>query len=155
MTETHRIADLLTRAIWGEAWHGPGFHEILADVSAGQALAKPIPNAHNIWELALHITAWTDIVAKRLIGAPWEQDEPWPEVQETGQAAWEAACTGAEQSHDRLAALVRTLDEARLAEQMPGDPPLIYIQLHGVIQHSLYHLGQIALLKKACAMMHA
>ncbi|MBI4550928.1 MAG: DinB family protein [Candidatus Latescibacteria bacterium] len=149
MTEAQRIADLLTRAVWGEAWHGPGLHDILTDITAAQALAKPIPNAHSIWDLVLHLTAWADIVAKRLAGGRWEEDESWPEVRETDQTAWDATRAAAEQSHDRLAAVIRTLSEARLAELMPGEPPMVYIQLHGLIQHSLYHLGQIALLKKA------
>lgn len=153
MTETQRIADQLKRAVWGEAWHGPGVHEVLKEITAGQALAKPIPNAHSIWELTLHITVWAEIVSLRLMGGQrWVDVEPWPPVHETGQAAWDAARQAVMQSHGRLAEQIAALEEARLSDTMPGDPPTIYIQLHGAVQHSLYHLGQITLLKKAQVM---
>src|SRR5437764_6919973 len=55
MNEVERILDQLKRAFEGNAWHGPAVEEVLADVTAEQAAAKPIPDAHSIWELTLHI----------------------------------------------------------------------------------------------------
>ncbi|HEX9005142.1 MAG TPA: DinB family protein, partial [Blastocatellia bacterium] len=68
MTETHRINSQLKRAYQGEAWHGPSLRELLDGVTAEQAAAKPIPNAHSIWELVNHIIAWEQIVKARLEG---------------------------------------------------------------------------------------
>jgi len=46
-------------------------------------------------------------------------------------------------------ASVRAADDgARLEEITPGTSYSNYVLLHGVIQHDLYHAGQIALLKK-------
>ena len=55
MTEIERIEDQLKRSLEGEAWHGPALEELLADVRAEQAAAKPVPPAHSIWEIVLHI----------------------------------------------------------------------------------------------------
>src|SRR5215212_6275799 len=68
MTETHRINSQLKRAYQGEAWHGPSVRELLDGVTAAQAAAKPIPDAHSIWELIHHIIAWEQIVRRRLEG---------------------------------------------------------------------------------------
>ncbi len=68
MTETHRINSQLKRAYQGEAWHGPSLRELLDGVSAKQAAAKTVPNAHSIWELVKHIIAWEQIVKQRLEG---------------------------------------------------------------------------------------
>ena len=62
MTEATRIADQLRRAFGGEAWHGDSVFEILDGVTAAQAAAHPIKNAHSIWELVLHIGAWDGAV---------------------------------------------------------------------------------------------
>ena len=51
MTEIERILDQLKRAYEGDAWHGPSVREALAGVNAKQAHARPLANAHSIWEL--------------------------------------------------------------------------------------------------------
>jgi len=45
MSEATRIADQLSRAFAGDAWHGDSLFEILKDVTAAQAAARPIKNA--------------------------------------------------------------------------------------------------------------
>ena len=52
-------------------------------------------------------------------------------------------------SYERLRAEVPKLHDARLSDPVFDNMPSIYSTLHGVIQHNLYHAGQIALLKKA------
>ena len=72
MSESARIADQLRRAFAGEAWHGDSLFEILEGVTAAQASARPIKNAHTIWELVLHIAAWDNAVLRRLGGVAVE-----------------------------------------------------------------------------------
>jgi len=57
-TECYRIAYALASAINGEAWYGDSLRKILDNVTAKQAEARPIPKAHSIWELVLHVEAW-------------------------------------------------------------------------------------------------
>src|SRR5260370_41368205 len=66
-SEASRISDQLRRAFGGDAWHGHSVFEILKGVTAAQAAARPIKNAHSIWELVLHIAAW-DGPGLRLLG---------------------------------------------------------------------------------------
>ena len=47
-TECNRIAYALASAINGEAWYGDSVREILEKVTANQAKARPISNAHSI-----------------------------------------------------------------------------------------------------------
>ena len=42
-------------------------------------------------------------------------------------------------------------DDAKLQAIVPGRPYDFYHLFHGIVQHSLYHGGQIAMLKKALA----
>jgi uncharacterized damage-inducible protein DinB len=151
MTETERILDQLKRGYAGGAWHGPSVRETLADVSAEEATARAIPGAHSIWELALHIGAWKTAVRRRLEGdrAQLSSEEDWPPVVETSEAAWNAAKAALEQGHNDLVAAIAELDEARLNEPILPEMSSVYVTLHGVLQHDLYHAGQIAVLKKA------
>jgi uncharacterized damage-inducible protein DinB len=153
MSETARIADQLRRAFRGEAWHGDSLLEILDGVTAAQASARPIPHAHTIWELVLHIAAWDGAVRRRLGGeaVTLSDDQNFPPARDTSESAWRRTVEHARRVHDELIQAVSEFPDARLAEQVPGMQGAhysYYYMLHGAVQHELYHAGQIALLKK-------
>lgn len=151
MTEIERIADQLKRAFEGEAWHGPSVQEALAEVLAEQAAARPLPHAHTIWEIVLHLAAWDEVVRRRLEGeqvdSPDEGD--WPHVKDTSVEAWGDTLERLRNSHTKLRRTVSWLDDSNLDEPVAGSKSSVYITIQGSIQHYLYHAGQIALLKKA------
>ena len=152
MSEIKRIRDQLKRAFQGQAWHGPSVLELLADMTAEQAAAHPIAGAHSIWELVLHIRAWERIALGRIetnLAVEPSAEEDWPPVKETTEHAWKNALNALKLTHEALLGIVAGLDESRLQEIVPGAQYSVYFLLHGVIQHDLYHAGQIALLKKA------
>ena len=151
MKETERIRDQLQRAFAGDAWHGPAVLEILENVTASQAATRPIAGAHSIWELVLHIKAWSDACRRRLAGdrAELADEENFPPIDDTSDEAWQNAQTSLRESQQRLNEAIAAIDETRLDEPILGGMPSVYITLHGAVQHSLYHAGQIAILKKA------
>ena len=95
MTEIERILDQLKRAFEGNAWHGPSIREALEGVTAEQAQARPLGNAHSIWELVQHIAVWEDVGRRRLTGDRAQiaisSPEDWPAPGDTGEAAWDQA----------------------------------------------------------------
>ena len=152
MAEVERIADQLSRAFEGKAWHGPSVREVLAGVTAEQAARQPLPDAHSIWEIVVHIGVWEAFVRRRLEGevitdVPPEQD--WPPVADTSETAWKRTLEDLERGHQRLRKVISELPESRLSDTVQGMGYSVYFMLHGVVQHDLYHAGQIALLKKA------
>lgn len=153
-TECARIADQLHRAFEGQAWHGPSLKELLADVDAEQAAARPIANAHSIWELVSHIEVWTRAAFESISGIPMPKivgtAEDWPPSPEPAADTWSAAMHQLFATGSSLARAIGNFTDARLMETVPGRPKYdFYILFHGVVQHSLYHAGQIALVKKA------
>jgi len=151
MTEIERIEDQMTRAFEANAWHGPAVLEVLEAVSAEQAARRPIAAAHSIWELVLHMTTWKDVVVRRLGGDPVKEVPPevdFPRVTDTGAPAWTTALHGLSATHRRLLAALRTVRDDQLDQPSPGYRLSRYVLLQGVIQHDLYHAGQIAILRK-------
>ncbi len=160
--EMHRIADQLERAVNGPAWHGQAMLELLRGVSAKTAAAKPLPKAHSIWELVVHTRAWLDLVRQRLEGtAPLRITEEmnWPPVNRPGGPAttagsadrrWRAEVSELRRAAKDLRQAIDKQDDQRLTDELPGvdDTWSAYHSLHGVLQHTLYHAGQIAILKK-------
>ena len=156
MSETARIADQLRRAFQGNAWHGDSLLELLEGISAAQASARPVKHAHTIWELVLHITAWDGAVRRRLAGATVDlsDEQDFPPVMDSSENAWRRTLEQARKGHTELVEAVEAFPDERLEERVPGkksEPEWynFYYMLHGVVQHGLYHAGQIALLKKA------
>jgi uncharacterized damage-inducible protein DinB len=149
-SEASRIADQLQRAFYGSAWHGPALLELLEDVDAASAAAKPLPEVHSIWELVLHIAVWDAAGARRLSG---EKCQPagvanFPPAPAAREAAWRKAVAAAKRTHDALVKTVAALPDSRLRDRVPGKRYDFYHMLHGIAQHELYHAGQIAVLKK-------
>jgi uncharacterized damage-inducible protein DinB len=151
MEEVNRIDDQLKRAFEGHAWHGPSMLEVLADVTAERAAAKPLSGAHSTWEIVLHVTAWHVGVRRRLEGERVElsPEEDWPPVTDTSDTAWRQALAALQQTHMELRSTVSRLADSHLPEKVAGKDHSVYVMLHGLIQHNLYHAGQVALLKKA------
>ena len=156
MSETARIADQLRRAFRGEAWHGDSLFEILEGVTAAQAAAHPVKHAHSIWELVLHIAAWDGAVRRRLAGESVDlsDDQNFPPVMDSSEGAWRRSLDHVKRMHDELIQAVVAFPDERLGDKVPGktkepDWYNFYFMLHGVVQHELYHAGQIAVLKKA------
>jgi uncharacterized damage-inducible protein DinB len=154
MSEVERIADQFRRAYSGQAWHGSSLTELLADVDAQRAAARPIPDAHSVWEIVLHIAAWDTAVRRRLAGERaeiYKTELDWPHVADTSAAAWQDTLATLAHAHDELLTAIGELDDARLDAPILAGMPSVYGTLHGVIQHDLYHAGQISLLLKATA----
>ena len=153
MTEVQRILDQLKRAYEGEAWHGPSVKEVLAGVTAQQAHARPIANAHTIYELVRHTAVWEDAGRRRLEGdrarIPISSPEDWPPPDDTSEAGWEQAKAALDRGHQNLVEATKRVDESKLDAPILEGLSSVYVTLHGVIQHDLYHAGQIAILKKA------
>ncbi len=153
-TECNRIADQLASIINGPAWYGDSLREILADVTAAQALAHPIPQAHSIWELVLHVEAWIKFVFGAVQGTPippWPAmpiELDWPPLMAASEQAWQDAVRSLFASHVKLAEAIKGFTDERLEETVPGRTYNFYRLFQGTAQHAVYHAGQIALLKK-------
>jgi uncharacterized damage-inducible protein DinB len=150
-SETERIADQLRRAVEGEAWHGPSVMEVLAGVDARTAASRPIAGAHSIWELLNHITAWTRAILRRMDGQAieLEGESDWPPVTNPSDASWQAAIASFRAAQDELLARLPAVTQQQLSAIVPGRKYNYQFMLDGLVQHHLYHAGQMALLKKA------
>jgi uncharacterized damage-inducible protein DinB len=156
MSESARLADQIRRSFEGEAWHGDSINQILDGISAKQAAAHPIAGAHSIWELVLHITAWDGAVLRRTRGTAVSltDAENFPPVKDASEAAWKKATEDARSVHRELVEAVSKFPDSRLQEQVPAKREKYYnffYMFSGIVQHELYHAGQIAILKKVAA----
>ena len=150
--EIKRLEEQLKRALEGEAWHGPSVVESLAGVSADEAAAHPIPGAHSIWEIVLHLTSDYSLVLRRLSGdgRKLTPEEDWPPCPAVTEENWRKATQDLTKLNQELRQAVHAFPGARLDEPLVSEVPYTaHTQFIGITQHNLYHAGQIALLKRA------
>lgn len=147
-----QLALQIDRAYSGPTWHGPSLREALEGVDHRQAALHPVPGAHSIWELVIHIRVWADIAARRLAGESFGEPPPhedWPPPSGNGADAWRQAVEDLHRSYEALAEKVRTLVPSQLEAKVDGLGYSTWTMLHGVVEHAAYHGGQIAILKRA------
>lgn len=157
-SQTSFLVDQLERGHGNDPWHGPSRASLLADVTVDEAKVRPASSVHSIWELVLHMTAWTREVARRLEGHMASEPEmgDWPPLPGTpDERAWRATLAALDAAHEHLRDKVRGLDPARLttrvgdARNAPLGTGMTFEQtINGLVQHDAYHSGQIALVKK-------
>ena len=94
--------------------------------------------------------AWRDSAHRSLEGSSGNvsDEENFPNGTDTSEASWRAAVQSMVDSNRELREAIMNLEDKQLEGPVPGRDFPLYLLLHGVVQHNLYHAGQIALLKK-------
>jgi len=148
-SESKRIARQLRASYLGPAWHGPSLTEVLDGITPEAALRKPIASAHSIHEIVLHVAFWAEAVRRTVEGHPYVHIEPpldWP----APNGAWQDALAMLDHEQRAMVEAIRGMQDARLGEVVTESKGYsFYVLLHGLVQHNLYHAGQIAMLRKA------
>jgi hypothetical protein len=151
--ESLRIGDQLRRAFTGDPWHGSPLLDLLAGITAEKARTRPLPPVHSIWELVLHIDVYLHVAFEATQGVPMPKlygtEVDWPVLRDDSAAAWNSAQDRMFHNAGNLAQAIEGFDDAKLRAIVPGRQYDFYYLFHGIVQHSLYHAGQIAMLKKA------
>jgi uncharacterized damage-inducible protein DinB len=145
--------------VWnGEPWYGSSSSAILKGITAEEALAHPLPGAQSIWETILHMTAWTEETNSRLNGGEPKQPArgDWPAVKGSTQDEWMAAQAALLTARKALLESIEKSHEESFFLQVLKKGETAHASgatrahtVNGLADHDVYHLGQIALLKKS------
>ena len=147
MIEVDRIARLLEKTFEKQPWYGSSIMEILKSVKP-ELISQREGDAHTISELVEHMISWREFTTRRLLG-----DDAFDVNDRTNfpvSASWQETLSKLQHSQEALMRAVRQFPSERLEEPVPSNRfrYTFYTLLHGIIQHDIYHLGQIALLNK-------
>jgi uncharacterized damage-inducible protein DinB len=150
MSRAKRLTAEFQAAFEGEPWYGPGLATVLDEVPASRIHEHPVQGGHSIAELLAHMAHWKDVVRRRLEGdaVPDANDTDWP-VLEPDTATFRALRQRLEASHVGLTHCLAALTDAQLDGRVAGNDLSREGIVQGVLQHDIYHTGQLALLVKA------
>jgi hypothetical protein len=147
------LLEVMDQAFYRKSWHGTTLRGALRGLTPDEALWRPGPERHNIWELTLHAAYWKYAVRRRLagdeVGSFERKPSNWPEIPEPPSAsAWKRDVAFLELEHRKLRDIVAGLTPADLARRSPRGVWTYAEEVHGVAAHDLYHTGQIQLIKR-------
>jgi uncharacterized damage-inducible protein DinB len=147
------LLQVLEQAFTAKGWQGATLSQAVRGLSPRQALWRPGPGRHNIWELVLHTAYWKHVVRQRVSGSDGEARFPrsprnYPDLPARRDgAAWQADVALMKREHALMLSDVRRLSSARLAARIGKSRWAVAEQIHGIAAHDLYHTGQIQLLR--------
>ncbi len=147
-TEMERIIRMLEKTFDKHPWYGPSVMDILSEVTKTEA-SRRVGQSHSIIELVLHMTSWRTFAIQRLRGDndfEVSDDSNFPEP-----TSWDEALKKLKQSQAALVAAAREFSESKLGDLVPSSSHkyTYYTLLHGIIQHDIYHIGQVQLIRKS------
>ncbi len=151
MNEIQQLVQHYDQTMSGVAWYGDPVWKILEGIDAECAAAQLIPMTHTIWQLVMHMEFWERVAVRRFSG-PVSSDEQdpsnFPATPAPDEKQWQKALEGLRASNREFRDAISRLDPAGLDNNTPGGQHSFRYELVGVIEHHIYHAGQIALLKK-------
>ena len=150
MSEIETIIEQLKRTFDGRSWHGPSFMYALEGVDKVQARFRTIEGRHTIWDIVEHMRFWVDLVLDSIRGVEMPDFsglDDWPSSGE-GEEAWSESLARLKDSIDNLVEAIHSFGEADLDGLVPGREYTYRFMLFGLVHHNIYHVGQIAILKK-------
>jgi hypothetical protein len=62
------ILELIDQSYNKKSWHGTNLRGSIRGLTAREALWRPSPSRHNIWEIVVHCAYWKYVVRRRLLG---------------------------------------------------------------------------------------
>lgn len=150
MSETKRISNLYQSLYNGNPWLEVTLQKTLQDVSASEAYRKINPNLNTIWEIVNHLIQWRRNILLRVQGETVKTPDHnyFVPVLDSSEAAWEQSLQTLAKSQETWNAFFEDFDDEDLAKVYINNGHTYYEHIHGIIQHDVYHLGQIVILKK-------
>jgi len=150
MALTAQIAKHFREVQFGGNWTSSNLKDALADVSWQQATAK-IDSLNTIAALVYHINYYVSAVLKVLQGEPLTASDKYsfdlPPI--TTDEDWKHLLDKLWTDAESFAGLIEQMPDSKLEETFVDEKyGTYYRNLHGIIEHTHYHLGQIVLIKK-------
>lgn len=150
MILTDYIAQHILEVHEGDNWTEVNIKDTLKDVNYKEATTITNASYNTIAALLHHMSFYNDVVMQRLSGVnpvitqangfdmlPVKNEQDWKKLKERN----------IESAH-KLAEAVKKFPEEKIFELTVTGHSTHYKTLHGIVEHTYYHLGQIVLLKK-------
>ena len=153
MHTSTQLQSELKNVLWGQPWYGNSVYVTLTGIGFESALKRPPGGAHTIAEIVLHMISWTEEVIDRINEKPASLPlgGDWPDPGEFDELKWNLYLDDLKLVNKNLLRAIQDFPEEKWQEPIideRGEEPVVtYAEMvRGLIQHHVYHQGQIGVL---------
>jgi len=151
-TEITAIITEFNNVLSGRPWFGRSVYDMLEDVKESKAGIQPGKEGHSLIELIWHMNTWARFTYKRLQNSAEDDLETsealdWREI-DPSIHTWAVGVAEFKKINAAIVAKLQTADDSLLDVTVDFREYNFRFLLNGLIQHNIYHLGQIAMLTK-------
>jgi len=150
--EVQSITRNLQNVLDGTPWFGRPVYTILNEIHPVMVYTKPGGNSHSLVDHLYHIITWAEFTVKRIEKEPETDMEGFEQLDwrliDPHVHTWANALQQFKTAHDRILGLLKDKDDSFLKEKVDYRDYNFRFLLNGLIQHDIYHLAQIAYVKK-------
>jgi uncharacterized damage-inducible protein DinB len=150
MSLAKQTAKHLREVYFGGNWTCVNLKDALADVSQNEATTK-LYSFNTIITLVFHMNYYAEAIIRVLQGEPLNAKDELSFIHPpvNSQEEWEKIRARTLDNAENLAALIELQPDTIFWEEFTDPKYQSYFRnLHGMIEHTHYHLGQIVILKK-------
>jgi uncharacterized damage-inducible protein DinB len=154
--ETQYIIKSFESTLSEQPWFGRAVYEILGEVDETKANTKPNHTEHSMIDLLWHMNTWAEFTLGGLENRTVEQMKiieanDWRTI-DPKTHTWKKGIEQLKATHNKIIELLKQKeDDNYLGDIVPLRKYNFRFLLNGLIQHNIYHLGQVAYLKKMLA----
>lgn len=148
--EVQSIITNLESVLNGQPWYGEAVMPMLRKIHPAVVYINP-EKSHAAIEIVYHMITWAEFTLSRVqkkqnYDLKTAEQMDWRTI-DPKIHTWEKGLNEFEQLHQQLVAALQTMDDSFLSEMVDYREYNFRFLLNGLIQHNIYHLGQIAFLK--------
>lgn len=153
--EIQIIISSLQNTLDGQPWYGKPAYHLLEEIDEANIYIKPNHNSHSLADLLYHMLTWAEFTQNRI------EKEPIPDMAAFEASDWrliypavhnwKKGLAALKASHNKIIELLQTKNDSFLEEKCDYRKYDFRYLLNGLIQHNIYHLGQIAYVHKLLA----
>ncbi len=137
----------------GEPWYGKSFQKLMAEINPDIVYQKLGENSHSLIDLIHHMVTWSDFTKQRLhkdknIDLTALDASDW-RATIASIHTWNNGISEFTASTNAIIEILKTCTDDLLQEKVDYRNYNFNVLLNGLIQHNIYHIGQISFINKA------
>lgn len=132
----------------GSLWFDQCFKNKIDNLSDDEALRRPLPQIHSVAEHISHMLEWRKECVRRFKGLKTElmnSPDDWKGNIELSAFGWTNLKNALYNSRLELIELFRNQEDTYLENKFLDTEYNFHYLIEGIIQHDLYHLGQMGI----------
>ncbi len=146
------IAEQIKETYEGDPWFGRNANSLLAEVNEQAAFEKP-NGQHSIVELVWHMITWREFTISRFKKEEakdlhYFEAHDWRKLDHNNKGLWQEGLQRLHETQKELIEIVQTQKDEWLEQNVEERKYNFRKLLNGVLQHDIYHMGQVAYVKK-------